>query len=137
MADVRNCLWCGKIFNYVSGPVICPACRKKDEEDFKKIKQYLYDYPRASISQISSNLEISVKRIKEYLRQGRLEIINNDNNIYLECQICGKPIKSGKYCEDCERKLQMRFKNTADNIRNKSQTENKSNKSEFKEWEIL
>ena len=30
--NVRNCRHCGRIFNYVAGPIMCPACREKMEE---------------------------------------------------------------------------------------------------------
>ena len=30
--DVRNCKKCGKLFNYVSGPMICPLCKEELEE---------------------------------------------------------------------------------------------------------
>ena len=32
---------CGKIFNYVVGPVICPRCREAREEKFQEVKKYI------------------------------------------------------------------------------------------------
>ena len=29
--NVRNCRKCGKIFNYIAGPFVCPACREELE----------------------------------------------------------------------------------------------------------
>ena len=31
--DVRSCRNCGRLFNYLQGPPICPACRKKLEDN--------------------------------------------------------------------------------------------------------
>lgn len=98
--EMKNCRRCGKIFTYIGRPV-CPSCRKKEEEEFKKVKEYLYEYPGASVVQISNDLEISVRKIKAYLREGRLEIIGDEGNLLLECEKCGKSIKTGRFCEDC------------------------------------
>ncbi len=39
--NVRNCRKCGNLFNYVSGPPICMACREKLEEKFQEVKKYI------------------------------------------------------------------------------------------------
>lgn len=113
MPDVRNCRRCGKIFNYLGGVPICQDCKKNDEEEFKRIKEYLYENPGASISQVSIALDVSIEKIKRYLKEGRLEIVGEDSNMVLECEVCGKAIKTGRYCEMCERELASAFKNTA------------------------
>ena len=37
-----NCMKCGTMFTYNMGAQLCPICKKQDEEDFKKVKAYLY-----------------------------------------------------------------------------------------------
>ena len=37
--NVRNCRKCGTIFNYVMGPIVCPACREALEEKFKEVNE--------------------------------------------------------------------------------------------------
>lgn len=113
MPDVRNCRKCGKIFNYIGGTPICPLCREQDEVDFKRVKQYLYDNPGATISQVSTELEVSVEKIKRYLKDGRLEIIGDEGNMILECESCGKAIRTGRYCDECERDITRELKATA------------------------
>lgn len=116
MPDIRNCKRCGKIYNYIGGPPICPACREKDEEDFKRIKEYLYQYPGATLSEVSSTLDISVEKIKRFLKEGRLEIVENGGNIILECEKCGKAIRTGRYCKECEKELSNDLSATARKI---------------------
>jgi len=113
MPDVRNCRKCGKIFNYIGGAPICPQCKEKEEDDFKKVKEYLYQNPGASITQVSTELEISIELIKRFLRDGRLEITSDDGNLILECENCGKSIRSGRFCPDCERNLASGFRSAA------------------------
>lgn len=116
MPDVKNCKRCGKIFNYLGGEPICPVCRQQDEEDFKRVKEYLYENPGATMSQISIDLDISVEKIRRYLREGRLEIVGNEGNLVLECEKCGKAIKSGRYCDVCERELTSNLKSVANKM---------------------
>jgi len=116
MADVRNCKKCGKIYSHLGGPPLCPACRKEEEDDFKRVKEYLYENPGASITQVSTELNISIEKIKRFLREGRLEITNEDGNLLLECEKCGKSIKSGRYCEACEREMTARLKTVASQL---------------------
>jgi len=116
MPDVRNCRKCGKIFNYIGGPPICPVCRKQEEDDFQRVKEYLYENPGASVTQVSTELDISIEKIKRFLKEGRLEITNDEGNLILECENCGKAIKSGRYCEACERELTFRLKSVASQL---------------------
>lgn len=109
MPDLRNCRRCGKMFNYLSGPPICMDCKKDDEEIFKKIKEYLYDNPGATLSEVATVLEVSVEKIKMFLKEGRLEI-KDGANIILECERCGKSIKTGRYCDACSREMATGFK---------------------------
>ncbi|MDP4094777.1 MAG: MerR family transcriptional regulator [Bacillota bacterium] len=113
MPDVRNCRKCGKIFNYIGGMPICPVCKDKEEEDFKKVKEYLYQNPGATMSEVSQVLDVSVERIKAYLKDGRLEIVGDEANIILECEACGKSIKTGRFCNECQKNLSKEFRNVA------------------------
>jgi len=103
--DIKNCRGCGKMFSYLSGPQICPECRKKDEDDFTKVKKYLYDHPGASMKEISDECEVSIEKITRYLKDGRLEI-KEGSNVILECESCGKAIRSGRLCRDCMKQLE-------------------------------
>jgi len=113
MPDVRNCKRCGKIYNYITGTPICPVCKERDEADFKRVKEYLYQYQGASLSEVSTVLDISVERIKGYLKDGRLEIINCEGNMFLECESCGKALRTGRFCDECTKELTHDLRSTA------------------------
>jgi flagellar operon protein (TIGR03826 family) len=113
MPDVRNCRRCGKIYNYIGGQPICQICKDQDEGDFKRVKEYLYQNPGATLSEVSTVLEVSVEKIKAYLKDGRLEIVGSDSNMVLECETCGKSIKTGRYCNDCSSGLSKDLRSTA------------------------
>ncbi len=102
--DVRNCKRCGKIYNY-DGFRNCPTCRREDEDDFKKIKEYLYENSGANISDVEQATGIDSGKIIEFLRQNRLEI-GEGSNLILECESCGISIRSGRFCDKCTHDLQ-------------------------------
>lgn len=116
MPDIRNCRKCGRIYNYIGGAPICPVCREEDEKDYKRVKEYLYDNPKATMSQVSMDLDVSVEQVKRYLREGRLEIVGDEGNLFLECESCGKAIRSGRFCAECERSLSRELSSTANEI---------------------
>ena len=116
MPDVRNCKRCGRIFNYIGGVPLCQACRDQDEEDFKRIKEYLYKNPGSPMSLVASELDVSVEKIKRFLKEGRLEIVGDEPNFVLDCESCGKPIKTGRFCSECEKDLARGFKSAARSI---------------------
>lgn len=123
MAEPRNCRRCGKIFTYAGGMPICSECIKKDEEDFNKIREYLYENPKATIIQIAEALEIPLEKIMRYLREGRLETANA-TGLKLECERCGKSINVGRFCSDCTEKLQGSLKTLAKNMDLKADSDN-------------
>ncbi len=127
MPDLRNCRKCGKMFNYIGIPV-CPTCVEADEQDFKKVKEYLYQNPGSSMSEVSSVLDISIEKITRYLREGRLEIVGGSGNMILHCESCGKSINSGRYCDICSNDLSKGFKSSADQLSKNVKGEENENK---------
>ncbi len=106
--NIRNCKRCGRIFNYVTGPQYCPSCRKIIEEQFQTVKSFIYDNHHASIIEISETCEVPIKQIHEWVREERL-VFPEDSAIGIECERCGKTIKTGRFCEDCKNDLQHGF----------------------------
>lgn len=102
--NVRNCKRCGRLYTY-NGIDICPECYRQDEEDFIKIRDYIEAHPYATMIEISRETQVAIKKIMEFLKEGRL-ILNSDNtNIVLKCERCGKPITTGRFCEECKNNL--------------------------------
>ena len=48
--ELMNCRNCKKLFNYIAGEKLCPACKEKLEEKFQKVKKYIEENPRENIS---------------------------------------------------------------------------------------
>ena len=113
--NIRNCTRCGKIYNY-DGFKVCHNCRKSDEADFQKVKEYLYDHPGAAITEVSDATEVAERKIIDFLRAGRLEI-EEGGNLVLECEKCGKSITTGRFCNQCAGLLQRELGQVVDSGR--------------------
>lgn len=109
MVRLINCSRCGRFFESNGFTSLCTYCLEQDIKDFDKIREYLYKNPGAKMFEVSTNLDISVLQIKRYLREGRLEILEK-NNQFLKCERCSKPISSGSYCDDCLKHVNHDFK---------------------------
>ena len=72
--EVKNCKECGRLFNYMGGAPLCDGCRKKLEQKFQEVKQYLDENPNASVNQVSEDNDVSVKQIKQWIREERLSL---------------------------------------------------------------
>ena len=119
-----------KIYTY-DGFNICLKCRKEDEEDFQKVKEYLDENPGADISEVTQETEVDSKKIIEFLKQGRLEIKDEDN-LLLSCERCGASIKTGRFCEKCIVQMQKEFKESIGGGRDPKDLKNGSAKEKIK-----
>ena len=79
--DVRNCKMCGHLFNYTNSP-LCPQCNKKLEERFQDVKEYIRENPGAGMATVAEDTE---------------------------CEKCGRPILTGRYCKECKNALSNSF----------------------------
>lgn len=104
MPEVKNCRRCRKIFMYSTGPQICDACRKLEDEEFEKVRIFVRDFPGATVQEVSSETEVPIQLIYRFLKEGRLEV-SESSPIALQCENCGIRIKSGRFCITCSKRL--------------------------------
>ena len=98
--NVKNCRSCGRLFNYIGGIDICPACKEKSEQQFQVVKKYIREHPGASMQEVSDECDVELQKIKQWLRDDRLELAEG-SAIMLDCESCGAPIRSGRLCDKC------------------------------------
>ena len=102
--EVRPCRTCKRLFNYITGPVRCPACSDALEKKFQEVKSYIWDHKTASLQEISEANDVSVGQLRQWVREERL-CFTEDSPVGLECENCGATIKTGRYCANCKSKL--------------------------------
>lgn len=108
MMDIRTCKSCKKIFNYLSGPILCPSCKEELENKFQEVKAYIDEHPGVGINEVSEECDVEPGQIRQWLREERLQLAEG-SGIMLACESCGKMIRSGKFCEDCRVALANNF----------------------------
>ena len=108
--NVRNCRKCKRLFNYVVGPIICPACREEMEQEFQKVKKYVQEHAHCDIRTVSEECEVDPNQIRQWVREERLEFAD-DSAVGLNCERCGRTIKSGRFCEACKQDMSNTFSN--------------------------
>lgn len=112
-ANTQVCRRCRRFFTYVGyGYMYCQHCKKKDEEDFNKVRDYIYANGTATIMQVVAETGVEQPYVKQFLREGRL-IIPESSPIFIKCESCGCDIRSGRYCTDCGARLSKELKSAA------------------------
>jgi hypothetical protein len=108
-----TCLYCNKIINYTGGARLCKEC---DQKLFKIIKEYLRDNKPANLYVIHEATNIPVKIIKEFIKDSRLEQMQDGIKT---CIGCGDIIVGdSKYCLKCMEKAKI-LKQLNSNFENK------------------
>ena len=108
--NVKNCRKCGKMFNYVMGPVICPDCMNAQEELFQKAKAYVQDNPGCDIQELAEHVDVEVGQVRQWIREERLQFAD-DSPIRIACEGCGAMIRSGRYCDACKNNMSNNMRN--------------------------
>jgi len=112
--DVRNCRSCGRLFNHIGGIPICDNCKETLEAKFQEVKEFVRENPNVQISRVSEELDVSVKQIKQWIREERL-LLAEGSSMFIECENCGVPIRMGRYCEECKSKIQNNLRSAYSN----------------------
>ncbi|MBN2900092.1 MAG: MerR family transcriptional regulator [Clostridia bacterium] len=107
MGELKNCKKCGRMFSAENGQLFCSKCRTNDEDDFKVVREYIYDNPNSTVHDVHEATEVSEEKILKFLRQGRL--ILKGEGVGLECERCGKSINTGRFCDKCAHELKSGF----------------------------
>lgn len=108
--EVKNCRDCGRLFNYLGGQRLCPACKAALEEKFTQVKSYIEEHRTAQLQQISDDNDVSIQQIKQWVREERLAF-TDDSVVGIECESCGVTIKTGRFCEACKKQMANTFGN--------------------------
>lgn len=99
--NVRNCKKCGKIFNYIVGPILCQKCREELEEKFQEVRKYVRENPGVDMTEVSEVCDVETKQIRRWIQEERLELSEN-SPIKIPCEGCGELIRSGRFCAKCK-----------------------------------
>lgn len=125
--NIKICTQCHKFFSRIGEGNLCASCQKEDYNLLQNTKNYLDTHPQATLEELSQENNVSISKLKSYLRDNRLQL-PLDSPIKLYCKQCNTPILSGQLCPSCRNTLKHALKIAAQSIQT-SQTEEQSKKS--------
>ncbi|MDR1664300.1 MAG: flagellar operon protein YvyF [Clostridiales bacterium] len=96
-----NCKFCGALFDSFNLKKVCPTCDKNMDEYFKQIRAFLETCPDATSAEVCEALGIPLPIITFFIKEERLIVKNKKKGTAFQCEICHKPILSGRFCFDC------------------------------------
>lgn len=95
---IKKCRWCSQLY-LDKGQPYCMNCLELLDENFKIIREYLYEYPNAHTAEVIEATGVEQRVITYLLKEKRLQLV--DSISYIKCTKCGKPISTGEYCTKC------------------------------------
>ena len=105
----RVCKECGGVMIFKGvGEYRCEDCNAVDYDDYGKVRLYIEANRGATAAEIEGAVGVSQRTIRRLLKDGRIEIAEG-SNVYLRCELCGKQIRSGQFCPNCEVKAHRRL----------------------------
>ena len=126
--NVKNCRSCGKIFNYIGGLPICPACKETAEAKYQEAREYIREHRGATVREVSEECDVEEAQIRQWVREERLQFAD-DSPVGIECEVCGVTIRTGRFCEGCKNKMAS---NLSDSIRKPVQEQTQSSRGDNK-----
>lgn len=101
----RTCRECGGVMVFKGvGEYHCEDCGFVDYDDYGKVRLYIEEHKGATAAEIEKEVGVAQRTVRRLLKDGRIEIAEG-SKVYLRCELCGKQIRSGQFCPDCEIKV--------------------------------
>lgn len=101
------CKECGGVMIYRGlGEYCCENCKAVDYDNYGKTRNYIEQNPGASAVDVERKTGVSRSSIREMLKENRFEIAEGARS-FLRCESCGKEIRAGRYCKECEKNVHL------------------------------
>lgn len=102
--NVRNCKSCGRLFNYIAGPPICPNCKEDLEKKFQQAKEFIRGNKNATVQIVAEEVDVPESQIKQWIREERL-VFSDAAIAGITCEVCGAAILTGRFCDKCKNQM--------------------------------
>lgn len=105
----RQCEKCGGVMVFVGvGEYHCEDCEHVQYDDYGKVRMHIEKNPGATAYDVEMATGVKQRTIRQMLKENRLEIADS-SKVMLFCEYCKKPIKSGRLCVECEKRLHRKL----------------------------
>ncbi len=103
MDDVKVCKRCRKLFQGYRMEC-CPACEEEYDAIFERARDFLYNHPHENMISLAKELDVREADVLHLVREGRLSFSSAEGSGIL-CEQCGRPIASGRVCDECKNSI--------------------------------
>ncbi len=100
MDDIKVCKRCRKLFQAYRNEC-CPNCEMDLDAIFERARDYLYDNRHENMISLAKALDEKEADILYLVRAGRLSFDSAEGSGIM-CEQCGRPIASGRVCDECK-----------------------------------
>ncbi len=98
----NTCESCGGVMVFKGvGEYHCEDCGSVAYDDYGKVRLYLEQNPGANAVAVELDTGVSQKTIRLMLKESRIQVAEGSPSP-LRCEICGKTIRCGRMCNECE-----------------------------------
>ena len=106
MMNIIQCSLCKKPFQSLGGK-ICNECLKNLDEQFIVVRDYIYEHKNTNMDVVAEETGIKKQIIMHLLKEGRLILddASGTGGGLLTCEVCKKPINTGRMCDSCQSKV--------------------------------
>lgn len=105
----KTCEKCGGIMIFKGvGEYQCEECDGIAYDDYGKVRLYLESHKGATAVEIEQATGVTQKTIRQMLKESRLQVAEG-SKMFLRCEVCGKNIRFGRFCPECEIKVHRGF----------------------------
>lgn len=104
-----TCKKCSGVMVYQGvGEYKCEDCGYLDYDDYGKVRSYIEKHRGATAMEIERAIGVSQRSIRRMLKDDKIEVAS-EFSMFLHCELCGKSLRSGKFCAECERKMHQKL----------------------------
>lgn len=101
----HSCKQCGGVMVFVGvGEYHCEQCGEVDYDDYGKVRLYIEKHKGATAAEVEAAVGVPQRTIRRMLKESRIEVAEGSKT-FMHCELCGKQIRSGIYCVECEMKI--------------------------------
>ena len=113
---VLQCKLCKKPFQ-TAGRKFCPSCMSQIDQDFFKVRDYIYEHKHAGAEEISEATEVPISIIAHLIDEGRLKFRDDSplaKGIGKKCRVCGKAVQGDSICTDCKNEIASKMQQSVE-----------------------
>ncbi|MCD7836487.1 MAG: hypothetical protein LUG83_07565 [Lachnospiraceae bacterium] len=105
----KICEKCGGVYVFEGvGEYHCEKCGNLQYDDYGKVRLYIEQHPGANAAEVENATGVSQRSIRRMLKENRIEVADS-SKVTLFCESCGKSIRSGRFCPQCEVKYHQKI----------------------------